>query len=168
MKLFDFVFNNSPASDPNIIYMPVQGQVIPLEKIPDPVFAEGMVGPGCGIQPTGDTVYAPCAGTINVVASTLHAVGLTSESGIELLIHVGMDTVSMRGKGFRVYVKEGQRVTRGQKLLTFNPDAILADGHALTSAVVICNADEVGMPTAIDERATNVGDILMKVQRKEI
>ena len=78
--------------------------------IPDETFAQGILGPGCGIEPTGKTVYAPFDGTVEQVASTLHAVGLTSEDGIEILIHVGMDTVEMQGKGFKALVKVGDKV----------------------------------------------------------
>ena len=84
-----------------VVKAPMDGIVLPLEQLPDETFAAAILGPGCGIEPTGKTVYAPFDGTVEQVASTLHAVGLTSEDGIEILIHVGMDTVEMQGKGFK-------------------------------------------------------------------
>lgn len=80
--------------------MPLAGKVIPLEELPDETFASAILGGGCGIEPTGDTVYAPFDGTVTQVPESLHAVGLMSDDGIELLIHVGMDTVEMKGNGF--------------------------------------------------------------------
>ena len=87
------------------VLTPIRGKVLAQADIPDETFAQGILGPGCGIEPTGKTVYAPFDGTVEQVASTLHAVGLTSEDGIEILIHVGMDTVEMQGKGFKALVK---------------------------------------------------------------
>ena len=89
------------------VLTPIRGKVLAQADIPDETFAQGILGPGCGIEPTGKTVYAPFDGTVEQVASTLHAVGLTSEDGIEILIHVGMDTVEMQGKGFKALVKVG-------------------------------------------------------------
>ena len=95
------------------VLTPLQGKVLAQADIPDETFAQGILGPGCGIEPTGDTVYAPFDGTVTQIATTLHAVGITSNDGIELLIHVGMDTVDMKGQGFTVLVKENQKVTAG-------------------------------------------------------
>ena len=92
------------------VLTPIRGKVLAQADIPDETFAQGILGPGCGIEPTGKTVYAPFDGTVEQVASTLHAVGLTSEDGIEILIHVGMDTVEMQGKGFKALVKVGDKV----------------------------------------------------------
>ena len=99
------------------VLTPIRGKVLAQADIPDETFAQGILGPGCGIEPTGKTVYAPFDGTVEQVASTLHAVGLTSEDGIEILIHVGMDTVEMQGKGFKALVKVGDKVKAGTPLL---------------------------------------------------
>ena len=100
------------------VLTPLQGKVLAQADIPDETFAQGILGPGCGIEPTGDTVYAPFDGTVTQIATTLHAVGITSNDGIELLIHVGMDTVDMKGQGFTVLVKENQKVTAGHPTAT--------------------------------------------------
>ena len=103
----------------------------------------------------GKTVYAPFDGTVNQVASTLHAVGLTSEDGIEILVHVGMDTVEMNGKGFKALVKEGDKVKAGTPLLKVDLDAIRAAGHPTATAIIVTNGDDLGELKMLAE-----GDIL--------
>ena len=130
-----------------VVKAPIDGIVLPLEQLPDETFAAAILGPGCGIEPTGDTVYAPFDGTVTQIATTLHAVGITSNDGIELLIHVGMDTVDMKGQGFTVLVKEGQKVTAGTPLLKVDLDAIRAAGHPTATAIIVTDGagDEVKM-----------------------
>ena len=113
-----------------------------MEEIPDPVFSEGILGKGCGLEPAEETVCAPFNGTVTQVIDTKHAVGVTSKDGLELLIHVGMDTVAMNGEGFTCLVKEGDTVKLGQKLMTFSMETIKAAGHPATTAVVVTNADD--------------------------
>jgi len=129
------------------VLTPLQGKVLAQADIPDETFAQGILGPGCGIEPTGDTVYAPFDGTVTQIATTLHAVGITSNDGIELLIHVGMDTVDMKGQGFTVLVKENQKVTAGTPLLKVDLDAIRAAGHPTATAIIVTDGagDEVKM-----------------------
>ena len=113
MGFFDKLFGGKTEQEETVkffgqsktVLTPIRGKVLAQADIPDETFAQGILGPGCGIEPTGKTVYAPFDGTVEQVASTLHAVGLTSEDGIEILIHVGMDTVEMQGKGFKALVK---------------------------------------------------------------
>ncbi len=127
MGFFDKLFGGkSSAAAPaakfpgqkKTVLAPIDGTMLPLEQLPDETFATAILGPGCGIEPTGDTVYAPFDGTVTTVAQTLHAVGMMSDDGIEVLIHVGMDTVEMQGKGFTALVKEGQKVKAGDLLVT--------------------------------------------------
>ena len=129
------------------VLTPLQGKVLAQADIPDETFAQGILGPGCGIEPTGDTVYAPFDGTVTQIATTLHAVGITSNDGIELLIHVGMDTVDMKGQGFTALVKENQKVTAGTPLLKVDLDAIRAAGHPTATAIIVTDGagDEVKM-----------------------
>lgn len=126
-------------SQANAVYAPVCGTVIPADQIQDPVFAGGVLGAGCGIEPEGDIVCAPFDGVIATVADTKHAVGVVNQDGMELLIHVGIDTVDMNGDGFEVFCKTGDSVVRGQKLLSFNRDKIRAAGHPDTVAVFVTN-----------------------------
>ncbi len=117
---------------------PLSGHVIPMEQIPDQVFSQGVLGQGVGIEPTGNVVVAPADATVStVIEDSKHACGLLLDNGVELLIHVGMDTVTMGGDGFQLHVKEGDRVHVGDKLITFDPEKIRAAGHPTTTAFVI-------------------------------
>lgn len=162
-KLFKKETVETLPSEAATVYMPITGQVIPLEKIGDGVFSEGILGPGCGIEPVENVVYAPFTGTISQVADTKHAIGICSKDGIELLIHVGIDTVEMNGNGFTTYVKMNDTVERGQKLMKFNIPDIKAAGYPTTTAVIICNADDIGNPQNVKMGDAKVGDVLMKV-----
>jgi len=144
---------------------PVCGDAIPLEEIDDPVFSEGILGKGCGIKPTDEEIVAPFDGKVANIANTRHAVGLTSESGIELLIHVGIDTVDMRGDGFQVLVREGERVKCGQKLMVFSADKINAAGHAATVVVVVTNTDDYADVLLLGRGAKAKSEELLRVSK---
>ncbi len=127
-----------------VVNAPVMGKVVPAAEIPDPAFAGEAMGPSVGIQPEDGTVYAPFDGSVAMVFPTNHAVGLISNDGVELLIHVGVDTVNMNGEGFESFVKQGDAVTLGQKLLTFDRDAIKKAGYSDCVIVAITNGFDVG------------------------
>lgn len=118
---------------------PLAGRVVALPTVPDPTFADGIMGPGLAIEPTGDTVIAPADGTIGHVFDTGHAVALVLEDGTELLVHVGIDTVEMKGDGFATLVETGQRVTTGTPLLRFDLEKIRAAGHPSVTPVIVLN-----------------------------
>ena len=146
------------------VLTPLQGKVLAQADIPDETFAQGILGPGCGIEPTGKTVYAPFDGTVEQVASTLHAIGITSDDGIELLIHVGMDTVEMQGKGFTALVKEEQKVKAGTALLKVDLDAIRAANHPTTTAIIVTNADDLPKLHIIAGGIVSTGTPLFKFE----
>lgn len=127
---------------PGEVYAPVSGTVIPSEEIPDETFAAGVLGRGVGIQPVDGIVLAPFDGEISSVTDTHHAVGVTSPDGMELLIHVGVDTVSMNGNGFTCFVQEGQEVKAGDKLIAFDRAKIAAAGHPDVVVVLVTNSDD--------------------------
>lgn len=129
-------------TDARTIYAPLSGNVIPLEQIPDDTFASGVLGNGVGIEPEVGEVVAPFDGTIATVAETKHAVGISGPSDMEMLIHVGVDTVKMNGEGFEVFVSEGDTVKAGQRLMTFSIDKIKAAGYSTTVAVLLNNSDD--------------------------
>ena len=124
------------------VLQPVEGKVIPRESIPDDTFASGVLGDGVGVEPTGSVVVAPFDGTISSVAESQHAVGVEC-NGMEMLIHVGVDTVNMNGDGFRCLVKEGDAVKAGQKLIEFDRAKIKAAGYSDTVAVLLTNSDDL-------------------------
>lgn len=121
------------------IVSPLTGSVVPLEKIPDPTFSQGIMGPGLAINPIDGVVYAPFDGTIVNLFRTNHALGLESTDGIELLIHIGLDTVKLEGKGFKSFIKQGDQVKKGQKLIEFDRNFILSEGKPLITPLIITN-----------------------------
>lgn len=126
------------------IYAPLAGNVIALEQIPDDTFASGVLGNGVGIEPATGEVFAPFDGTIATVSDTKHAIGLIGPEEMEMLIHVGVDTVKMQGEGFEVFVSEGDTVKAGQRLMTFSIDKIKESGYSTTTAVLLNNSDDFG------------------------
>ena len=124
------------------VLQPVKGNVIAREAIPDDTFASGVLGDGVGIEPADELVVAPFDGTISSVAESQHAVGIES-NGMEMLIHVGVDTVNMQGDGFTCLVKEGDAVTAGQPLIRFDRAKIKAAGYSDTVAVLLTNSDDL-------------------------
>ena len=121
---------------------PLSGKVLPLSKVEDAVFSSGAMGNGIAIDPSDNKVYAPFDGSVEFIADTKHAVGLKSDDGVELLIHVGMDTVKMNGKGLDVKTKVNERVKEGDLLLEFDRNEIQKEGYSLITPVVITNSFE--------------------------
>ncbi len=140
---------SEPVHMEKVIYAPIQGNVIPRESIPDETFASGVLGDGVGIEPETGEVVAPFDGEISSVAETRHAIGITGSGGMELLIHIGVDTVKMKGDGFTVLVSEGDKVKAGQRLMTFDISKIKAAGYSPTSAVLLTNSDEYSSCTVV-------------------
>ncbi len=128
-------------TDKGKVMSPVNGKIVPASAIPDPMFAAETMGPSIGIEPTQGRVYAPFNGTVSMIFPTKHAIGIVSDEGIELLIHVGVDTVNMEGKGFESTVNQGDKITQGQVLLEFDRSEIKAAGYSDTVVVVITNKD---------------------------
>lgn len=148
---------------PDVLGAVAQGSFVPMEEIPDPTFAEGVLGICCGIEPETGKVYAPMDGQISQLADTLHAVGIEAE-GVELLIHVGIDTVEMKGDGFRSHIKEGQTVKKGDLLLTMDLNKIKAAGHPATIMVAVTNSDDLSLVEATASGQLKPGDQLMRLK----
>lgn len=144
-----------------IIYAPVSGKVICREDIPDETFASGIMGEGVGIKPEEEIIVAPFDGEITSVVDTGHAVGLTSSDGVELLIHVGVDTVKMQGDGFQVFVTEGQKVKTGEKLLKFDRDKIRKAGYSDTTAVLVTNSDDYSSVKTVAENVKQKDTVII-------
>ena len=125
-----------------VIKSPMNGTVIPLSEVPDAVFSSEMLGKGFGVEPSEGKAYAPVDGEVTTVFDTKHALGLMSKNGVELLIHIGMDTVKLNGRGFDVKVKAGDQVKAGDLLAEFDMDLIKSEGYPVTTAVVITNTDD--------------------------
>ena len=134
----------SPVDNSNQLSLlsPLDGHCIPLEQVNDPSFAQQLLGQGVAIIPADGVIYAPCDATVSSLLDSQHAIGLTTQQGVELLIHVGIDTVELGGKHFTALVKEGEEVRGGQELLRFEKEAIVAAGYDTTTPFVIVNSDD--------------------------
>lgn len=148
----------------DVVYAPIKGEVIAISEIADGVFSEEILGKGCGIKPAEGKMFAPVSGKIIQVAETKHAVGFLSNDGIELLVHVGMDTVDMNGKGFALHVKVGDTVTCGQLVMDFSITDIKNAGHVTTTAVVVTNSDEYKTIDLIAAGEKDKSEEILKVQ----
>ena len=133
---------SSQVSSGEEIKSPMNGTVILLSEVPDAVFSSEMLGKGFGVEPSEGKAYAPVDGEVTTVFDTKHAIGLMSKQGVELLIHIGMDTVKLNGKGFDVKVKTGDQVKAGDLLAEFDMDLIKGEGYPVTTAVVVTNTDD--------------------------
>ncbi len=130
------------STGPFTVYSPLSGKVIRLEDVPDEAFASGILGKGAAIQPSEGKVYSPCDGEVVNVFDTKHAVNLVSDNGYEILIHVGLDTVKLDGKYFRSHIENGEKVRKGDLLLTFDKDEIKKAGFDTVTPVVILDLDD--------------------------
>lgn len=123
------------------LYAPLQGTVIGIETVADEVFSQKIMGDGIAVEPTNNQLVAPCDGQIILVAKTKHAIAIRAQRGLELLLHVGMDTVELAGEGFTCHVQEGQMVKQGELLLEFDRELLTAKGKKLTTPMVITNGE---------------------------
>ncbi|MGE9835220.1 beta-glucoside-specific PTS transporter subunit IIABC [Streptococcus orisratti] len=144
-----------------IIASPMIGEVVKLENVPDEVFASGAMGKGIAIKPADGTVVAPVNGEITLVFPTGHAVGIRTENGAEILIHIGMDTVSLAGKGFKKFVEVGDKVEAGQKMIEFDLATIRDANLPIISPVIVTNSADYDDVLTTQEARVNVGDYLL-------
>jgi PTS system beta-glucosides-specific IIC component len=145
------------------ILSPLAGTIIALSDVPDPVFGKGILGPGIAVIPSGNTAYAPGAGVVVAAQPTGHAFGLLLDSGVEVLIHIGIDTVKLKGAGFDVHVAKGDRVTAGTPLVTFDRKVIEDAGYPLTTPIIILNSKKFGSVEQTADGETTVGAPILAV-----
>ncbi|HPX36769.1 MAG TPA: glucose PTS transporter subunit IIA [Mycobacterium sp.] len=142
---------------------PLAGTVVPLNEVPDPVFSKGTMGPGVAVLPSGNTAYAPGNGMVVAAPASGHAFGLVLDGGVELLIHIGIDTVQLKGEGFTVHVTKGQKVTAGTPLVTFDRGVIEAAGYPLVTPIIVLNAKKFGGVETTAQGEIAVGDTILAV-----
>lgn len=145
------------------IASPIKGTVLKLEKMKDDAFASGVLGKGAAIIPEEGNVYAPADGVITALFPTLHAIGMQADNGLELLIHIGLDTVQLNGEGFRAMVKQGDRVKKGQLLVTFDKEFIESKGFCLETPVLVTNSDDFLEVIETKQIEISPGDCLITV-----
>lgn len=146
---------------------PLKGTVIPLSQVQDQAFSSGLLGKGAAILPEEGSLYAPADGEISAVFPTGHAIGMRTETGLELLFHVGMDTVQLAGKGFEPLVQAGDRVKQGQELLRFDRKQIEEAGYSLVTPVLVANSAEFHEVTASEAERVNQGEALLYVEKTD-
>jgi sugar PTS system EIIA component len=150
--MFNKLFGKKEVKKEETIVAPLTGKIVSIEEVPDPTFAQKMMGDGIAIEPTEGVVVSPVDGEIVQFFHTKHAIGIQSESGAEILIHVGLETVNMNGEGFEGHVTVGDKVKAGDKLLSFDLDFIKEKAASTVTPIVITNGDAV---ESMDKRAAS-------------
>ena len=136
------MFNFFKGKQGIIIGAPIEGEAVPVSEVSDPTFGEEILGKGIAIKPSAGKVFAPVDATVEMMFDTGHAVSLHSDDGTDILIHIGLDTVALKGEHFTTHAKSGQKVKKGDLLIEFEPEAIKAAGYDIISPLVICNTPD--------------------------
>jgi PTS system beta-glucosides-specific IIC component len=157
--------NPLPAMTGQEIFAPLSGEILPIEKADDEVFASKLMGNGVVILPESTDVLAPFDGTIATLFPTRHAIGLISDNGAELLIHIGINTVGLAGKGFESFVKQGDHVTKGQKLVSFNKQTIEDAGFSSQTMVIITNSNDYSEISSQENQFSQAGDLIIELKK---
>lgn len=147
----------------HVIGSPAKGKAVSLKEVNDPTFAEEMLGKGAAVIPEEGKIYAPADGEIGMVFDTLHAVSMTTDFGAEILIHIGLDTVKMKGEGFTGHVKAGDHVKKGDLLLEVDLEKVKAAGYDTITPVLVCNTPDYASVEGIGSAQVNAGDDLIIV-----
>ena len=163
MGLFDKLFGKKEEINPNYVYAPLAGEAVAISEVPDPTFSSGAMGNGIAIKPTDGKVCAPVNGTVDMMFDTGHAVTLVSDNGIEILIHVGLETVGLEGKPFQVKVQNGQKVKKGDILMIADLAAIEAAGLPTITPVLICNTDDYTTFNTTTGKAVTNTDVVIEL-----
>ena len=148
------------------ICSPTHGSVLPLSQVNDPVFAEEMMGPGIAVVPTVGQIVAPFDGTVVSVFRTLHAVTLKADNEAEVLIHVGLNTVTLDGRFFKSHTSDGAKVKKGDLLLTFDMEEIQKMGFEIVTPMIVINAERYELTKKEDESFVDEGDVLITLENK--
>lgn len=146
------------------IASPLKGEVLPLNEVKDEAFASGILGNGIAINPKEGVLVSPVNGVVNALLPTLHAIGITTQEGVELLIHIGMDTVKLKGEGFKAFVKQGDEIKIGQKLIEFDIDLLKSKGYCLDVPIVITNMMNYTEVVCTKETNINIGENLLSIK----
>ena len=163
MGLFDKLFGKKEEINPNHVYALLAGEAVAISEVPDPTFSSGAMGNGIAIKPTDGKVCSPVNGTVDMMFDTGHAVTLVSDNGIEILIHVGLETVGLEGKPFQVKVQNGQKVRKGDILMIADLAAIEAAGLPTITPVLICNTDDYTTFNVSTGKAVTNADVVIEL-----
>ena len=155
-----------PEVSDNEILSPLAGKAVALEDVPDPTFAEGILGLGAAVEPSEGKITAPADGTVGTLFDTHHAIGLNLDNGAELLIHIGINTVELNGEGFTAHVSEGDRVQKGQTLITFDKELIASNGYKTVTPVIVTNPDEYSAVKRVADGNVTEKDVLIELVKE--
>lgn len=147
----------------NVIGSPCSGKAVPITEVPDPAFSEKMLGDGFAVIPSEGKIYAPADGEVSMVFDTLHAVTMTTDQGVELLIHIGLDTVTLKGEPFTAHVAAGDHVKKGDLLMDADLEKIKAAGLNAITPVLVCNTDDYEQITLVKEGEVAPGEDVIKI-----
>lgn len=156
---------NTSQKKNSIIYSPMKGKSVELSKIEDAAFASGIIGQGVAIIPSEGKLYAPADGTVTTLFDTLHAIGFTCSDGVEMIMHIGMDTVQLKGNGFNAHVKQGDKVKKGQLLIDFNIAKIKEAGLSTTTPIVVTNYADYSSVQGLSDKNVINGDKLIEINK---
>ena len=156
----DFAAPAAPLLHSAVITAPVSGRITPLSEVPDNTFASGILGDGFAIMPTDGTIHAPVDGTVTALYSSKHAIGITGPDGLEVLVHIGLNTVQLEGRYFEAYVKSGDNVKKGQKLITFDLSAIEKEYNPITPVLVLNSNKKLDFMKKMNDAVTANTDVL--------
>ena len=146
-----------------VVYSPLKGKAVALQQVNDPTFGEGMMGDGMAIIPSEGKLVSPVNGTVNMVFETKHAIAITSEEGVELLMHIGLDTVRLGGKYFTAHVQSGDKIKVGMPLVDFDVEAIKKEGYDCITPVIVTNTTQYSEVIGISDQAVTTGDQVIKI-----
>ncbi len=162
----NLIDENISHNEENSIAAPINGIAIPLEEVPDETFAQGVLGLGAAIEPCEGRVVAPADGTVETIFDTKHAIGLSLNNGAEILIHIGINTVELGGEGYKAFVAEGDKVKKGQTLITFDMDFIKSKGYKLITPVIVTNSDDYSEIKLKSNGNVNIGNTLLELTKE--
>lgn len=158
-------FGGSDATDALVVHSPLDGESISVSEVNDPTFSDGLLGKGIAVKPSGTRIVSPVDGIVTTMFKTGHAVTITSGDGLEILIHVGLDTVKLDGQHFTIHANTGDEVKVGDLLLEFDRDKILAEGYDVITPVVLCNSDDYKSVDTKVGATVHEKEEIMKVHR---
>lgn len=147
------------------VVSPMKGKCVSIKEVSDPTFSEEILGKGVAVIPEDGKVCAPADGTVTTMFPTGHAVGMTTDDGLELLVHVGLDTVALKGEGFHIVAKEDQKVKKGDLLIEADLEKLKAAGYDVITPVIVCNSSEYSEVTGLVGNEVNPGDVIIEIKK---
>jgi glucose-specific phosphotransferase system IIA component len=160
--VFDFLKKKDKGIE---IGSPVKGKAVPISQVSDPTFGEEILGKGVAIQPEEGKIYAPADGTIEMLFDTKHAVSMTTTEGVELLVHIGLDTVALKGEHFTAHKGNGDAVKKGDLLISVDLEAVKAAGYDVITPMVVCNTSDYQTVEAVTDTEVNPGDTVLILKK---